>query len=86
MKKGPVRDSNPGPLRPKRRIIPLDQTAATSSVRAPFGFYFSHKVAKDNNAKPKAGIEPTTSRLLSECSTAKLLRRCVDLRFIRECF
>ena len=26
-KKGPFRDSNPGPLRPKRRIIPLDQTA-----------------------------------------------------------
>ena len=26
-KKGPVRESNPGPLAPKARIMPLDQQA-----------------------------------------------------------
>ena len=27
LKKGPVRESNPGPLAPKARIMPLDQQA-----------------------------------------------------------
>ena len=31
---GPFRDSNPGPLPPKGRIMPLDQTAAESAGRA----------------------------------------------------
>ena len=30
-KEGPVRESNPGPLAPEARIIPLDQQAKTTS-------------------------------------------------------
>ena len=30
--KGPVRESNPGPLAPEARIIPLDQQAKYSSL------------------------------------------------------
>ena len=29
--KGPVRESNPGPLAPKARIMPLDQQASRSN-------------------------------------------------------
>ena len=30
---GPVRESNPGPLAPKARIMPLDQQASTANLR-----------------------------------------------------
>ena len=32
-KNGPVRDSNPGPLAPKARIMPLDQLATPDSLQ-----------------------------------------------------
>ena len=32
--RGPVRESNPGPLAPKARIMPLDQQAALDKVVA----------------------------------------------------
>ena len=42
---GPVRESNPGPLAPKARIMPLDQQAALTRGRAKLeyhAFYLIH--------------------------------------------
>jgi len=33
LKKGPFRESNPGPVRPERTIIPLDQTDILAMYR-----------------------------------------------------
>ena len=38
---GPVRESNPGPLAPKARIMPLDQQAALTNTLDNLGNYTS---------------------------------------------
>ena len=69
--KGPFRGSNPGPLRPKRRIIPLDQTACRKSASSKYFKYFAAQMIKECCRKkaPTVGLEPTTTRLRALRST-----------------
>lgn len=53
-KKGPFRESNAGPLRPERRIMPLDQTATLPQPPLP------------KNVASPAGLEPAAFRLTAE--------------------
>ena len=48
LKKGPVRESNPGPLAPKARIMPLDQQAILYISKGDFlanHYYCQHSIS-----------------------------------------
>ena len=62
--KGPVRESNPGPLAPKARIIPLDQLAALHK-------YF-HRLIHRNGDIPKhfrSAANLINARSIHVCAT-----------------
>ena len=69
--KGLFRGSNPGPLRPKRRIIPLDQTASAVSIKTQGVAQICKfsPIVRDLEKVENLGIDPSASRMLSERST-----------------
>ena len=46
---GLVRDSNPGPLAPKARIMPLDQQATSDSRMCKYGLYMCIHYSQGND-------------------------------------
>ena len=62
IKMGPVRDSNPGPLAPEARIIPLDQQADVqeSVVLVVFVLIDSVSGGDKKKAAEKSVIQPPT--------------------------
>ena len=59
---GPVRDSNPGPLAPEARIIPLDQQAGALKEVILVLFMFTDSLAGGDKKKSadKSTIQPAT--------------------------
>ena len=61
-KKGLLQELSPGPLAPEARIMPLDQAADARMIEAA---HHKHK-ARMHDRRAAPGIEPGTSRTLSE--------------------
>ena len=73
---GPVRDSNPGPLAPEARIIPLDQQADVQKVVILVVFVHIDSVAGGDKKKSaeKSVMQPST--ILADIANIKCKIQC----------
>ena len=79
IKRGPVRDLNPGPLAPKARIIPLDQQATAMKTTQLSGY----KLTAGHIIKPK-GPSPEEKGNFFSCSTQNITNGNVNTRVFPE--
>ena len=70
---GPVRESNPGPLAPKARIMPLDQQARRVTKKTP--------AFKKEGTRQGRGLEPDTEHDLYMSIRNIIIMRFVFLSF-----
>lgn len=85
IKIGPVRDSNPGPLAPEARIIPLDQQADARKMVILVVFILIDSMAGGDKKKSadKSMVQPPT--ILADVTNIKCKKYSIALKHL-ECF